>query len=104
MFSHSRGQHSDTHAGGISMRLLKYIPKIACAAMLLLGTFAAPPVLAQTVLSPFTVTLSGGGIIDFGSTGFFHIIVTLPAGAGHAHNVLLNGVFPPSPPGPGLPT
>src|SRR5258708_9891609 len=103
MFSHSRGQHSDTHAGGISMRLLKYIPKIACAAMLLLGTFAAPPVLAQTVLSPFTVTLSGGGIIDFGSTGFFQIILTVPAGAGDPQNLVVNGVLTPCTPGPDLP-
>ena len=103
MFSHSRAQHSDTHAGGISMRLLKYVPRIACAAILLLGTFAATPALAQPTTVNMTVTLSGGGIIDFGSTGYFQIRTTVPLGAGDAHNVRLNGFFTPGTPGPGLP-
>ncbi len=95
MFSHSRAQHPDTHAGGTSMRLLKYVPPIACAAILLLGTFAATPVLAQATVVNMTVTLSGGGIIDFGSTGYFQIRTTVPLGAGDAHNVRLNGFFTP---------
>jgi MYXO-CTERM domain-containing protein/uncharacterized repeat protein (TIGR01451 family) len=101
MFSHSRAQHSETHAGGISMRLLKYIPRIACAAILLLGTFAATPALAQPTTVNMTVSLSGGGIIDFGSTGYLQVRLTVPAGAGDAHNVRLNGFFTP---GNSLPT
>lgn len=99
MFSDLRAQHSDTHAGGTSMRLLKYVPQIACA-VLLLGTLAATPALGQATTVNMAVSLSGGGIIDFGSTGFFQIRTTVPAGAGDARNVVLNGVFTPgcSPP------
>jgi Domain of unknown function DUF11 len=94
MFSHSPAQHSDTPDGGTSMRQLKYVPRIACAALLLLASFAATPALAQTTVN-LTVTNSGGGIIDFGTTGYFQIRTTVPAGAGDANAVVINGVFTP---------
>ena len=95
MSSDSRAGVLYTHAGGISMRLLKYIPT-ACAAVLLLATLAAAPAFGQSsMLTTPTVTLSGGGIIDFGSTGYFQIRVTVPATTGDAHNVMLNGTFTP---------
>src|SRR5260370_31465366 len=77
------------------MRLLKFIPPIACAAILLLGTLAATPAVAKATTVNMTVTTPGGGIIDFGSTAVFRIRLTVPLGAGDAHNVRLNGFFTP---------
>lgn len=93
MSSDSRAGILYTHAGGISMRLLKYIPSASAA--ILIATVSASSALAQSMLTTPTVTLSGGGVIDFGSTGYFQIRVTVPAGTGDAHNVMLNGVFTP---------
>src|SRR5262249_28953734 len=93
MSSDSRAEILDTHAGGISMRLWKYIPS-ASTAILLLATFAASPVFAQ---SPLAVALanSGGGVIDYGGTGYLRIRPSIPMGQGDAHNVAIRGVFTP---------
>jgi len=96
MFSHSRAQHSDTPDGGTSMRQLKYIPRIACAAIVLLASFAATSALAQPTTLTFTAAPNNGGIIDFGATGFLRMRVSIAAGSGDANNVVLNGVFIPS--------
>ncbi len=103
MFSHSRAQHSDTHAGGTSMRLLKYVPQIACAAILLIGSFSATLALGQVINSALTMpnptftssTNGAGGPIDYGGAATFTIMVSVPAGVANATGVTLNGVFAP---------
>ncbi len=104
------------------MRLLKYIPQIACAAILLLATLAATPALGQVINSALTfpVPATCGGPpanprmiagcfvsatngandasrapLDYDSTGYFRAVVRVPAGVANAIGVTIRGVFTP---------